>query len=124
MIFEEFDIKAKYKEILGFICEITKDCKIVLECIDFICAKKVPNYVVSQYYYEFPPKFDDYLEQLKSFSLNDELDNTKEYISIEYNDKEKFHFKYYSCEEEDSLNKKIMKPPTLKYIIKYISHNC
>ena len=37
LIFEKFDINPKDKQILEFICEITKNIKIVLEYIDFIC---------------------------------------------------------------------------------------
>ena len=42
---------------------------------------------------------------------------------MDYNDKEKFHFKYYSYEEAESLNEKIAKPTTFKDIKKYISKN-
>ena len=101
LIFEKFDINPKDKQILEFICEITKNIKIVLECINFICAKLISNYIRSQCNYEFPGKFEDYLKQLKSFFQNCEPDHTKEYISLEYNDKEKFHFKYYSYEEAE-----------------------
>ena len=123
VIFEKFDINPKDKQILEFICEITKNIKIVLECIDFICAKLISNYIRSQCNYEFPGKFEDYLKQLKSFFQNCEPDHTKEYISLEYNDKEKFHFNYYSYEEAESLNEKIAKPTTFKDIKKYISKN-
>ena len=122
VIFEKSGINTKDKEILEFICELSKDIKIIFECIDFMSAK-VPAYIRSQCNYEFRGKFEDYLEQLKSFFLNSERDHTKEYFSIEYDDKEKFHFKYYSYEEEVSLNKKMPKSPTFQDIKSYILKN-
>lgn len=78
---------------MEFICELTKDMKILFECIDYMSAK-APRYIRSQCSYEFKGKFDDYLQQLKLFFSEGERVDEKAHFSIEYDDKEKFHFKY------------------------------
>ena len=78
---------------MEFICELTKDMKILFECIDYMSVK-APRYIRSQCSYEFKGKFDDYLQQLKLFFSEGERIYEKAHFSIEYDDKEKFHFKY------------------------------
>ena len=86
-------------------------------------SAKAPRYIRSQCSYEFKGKFDDYLQQLKLFFSEGERVDEKAHFSVECDDKEKFHFKYYTYEEVESLNKKEMNLPTFKNIKKYISNN-
>ena len=57
-------------------------------------SAKAPRYIRPQCSYEFKGKFDDYLQQLKLFFSEGESVDEKAHFSIEYDDKEKFHFKY------------------------------
>lgn len=122
-VFQKSGFPSKEKEVLEFIGEVTKDVKIILECIDFISANAIQKYVKSQCKYKFFGKLEDYLDQLKTFFEKGEPDSEKEYFSIEYDDEKKFHFKYFSYKEVEPFYKKADKPPTLKDIKKYISLN-
>ena len=123
-IFKNLKATEKEKLILEYICQIKKDIKIIIDCINIIYSDKIPNYLPSQENFSFTGNFIDYLGQLKDFLTNNDLEKEKNFISLEYNTDYGFYFKEYSYEDAMNILNEMNMNKNLKDVKKFIfSHS-
>ena len=116
-------ITPKEIQIIAFIATIINNFKILFNCLDSLYSMKIPNYISCQEEPEFPDTIEIYLEQLELFLKYNDFENSKEYLSLCYNEKEEFHFVHYSYEEIKTLINKFKQEKTFKDIKTFIANN-
>lgn len=135
--FNEFIKEKKYIEVFGgldiihseeikiiaFICEVTKDSKILFDCINAIYSLNIPNYIPPKMSYLFPEDFKTFLEQVEEFINYHDFDENKEYFSLEYDINNGLDIKWYSFEESDDWILKDDNSTSHKDLKRYIANN-
>ena len=120
-IFKALNASEKEKLILEYICQIKKDTKIIIDCINIIYSDKLPNYVPSQENFSFKGTFIDFLNQLENFLNYNDFEKEKECISLEYDTEYGFYFKEYSYEEAIKIMEKVKMNKKQRDVKKFIA---